>query len=596
MACIRIELSMTRSPIPILLLAMTVAACSDVGEGGIDPNCVSNGSTHYVCLPENEKLLYQVDNCNRPTEQTKKCLNEKSCQPGGANANAFCGTADALYCPLEGFDCNCPDPSPPILGCHTKGAKKADEETTLSYVNGCGVLQEKVEVTCAEGERCWYTWNEDGTLNEAAGEHCASSMDPSQKDSPYYKMACDNDMFMHATTGMEIDCRCNGATGIQECKNGTDAWGHGLRLGTGPSIHPMFAGSNSKWGGGFIHEGEFFAAVHYTGGGAGGVKSGAIYAFDIKNGNRRVVSGSYVGDNGRVDVGTGHTVGGEALPFLNHVKLGADGNFYTFGSNTLVNVEITRVNPKTGDRTLVWRRQQPSEGKDPDFPYGQCFDGRTSNDYDSGFQPVQFAERAFALGPDGSFYVGWNNDGAGVVKISADGKTCTHVSVWAEKKLAKKGGGVDVPYGTVDGMLYYNGEIYLNTKDVLLAVDAVTGDRRVFSGVTDIGGIGETNIFVDEARQLMFACGTNSTRKCSIHRLDDGNYAQGMFEIGSGQPIIKGKYPQKRGSAGAITNKNHNGYGAVALDPEDPNIAYIVVVSGIIKFELNTGNSFFISM
>lgn len=94
---------MIRFPIPILLLAMTVAACSGPDEGGIDPDCVSNGKTHYVCLPENEKLLYQVDNCNRPTEQTKKCLNEKSCQPGGANADAFCGTSDAR---TDGGDTN----------------------------------------------------------------------------------------------------------------------------------------------------------------------------------------------------------------------------------------------------------------------------------------------------------------------------------------------------------------------------------------------------------------------------------------------------------------------------------------------------------
>ena len=34
-------------------------------------------------------------------------------------------------------------------------------------------------------------------------------MDPSQSDSPWYQYACDFDMYMHATTGLIMDCRCN---------------------------------------------------------------------------------------------------------------------------------------------------------------------------------------------------------------------------------------------------------------------------------------------------------------------------------------------------------------------------------------------------
>ncbi|MEY3011590.1 MAG: hypothetical protein RIT45_325 [Pseudomonadota bacterium] len=150
------------------------------------------------------------------------------------------------------------------------------------------------------------------------------------------------------------------------------------------------------------------------------------------------VSGAYLDPKtGRVDVGSGFVVDGEALPFLNDIELGKDGKIYAFGSDTLNHVHITRVDPKTGARELVWRRQADADAGDANFPYGQCFSGRIDNAYAGGFASVQYAERAYALGNDGSFYIGWKNDGVGVVNVSADGKTCTIVSRWASNNKTK---------------------------------------------------------------------------------------------------------------------------------------------------------------
>ena len=143
----------------------------------------------------------------------------------------------------------------------------------------------------------------------------------------------------------------------------------------------------AKWGGGFIHNGELYAAVRYTGG-SNGAHPGAIYAIDIVTGDRRVVTGSYQTSTGQVNVGSGHTVNGDALPELTHIKLGADGMIYAIGSSTL-EVEITRVDPTTGARTLLWRRQQLADGMNASYPYGQCYDGRVSTGYIGGYQPVQ---------------------------------------------------------------------------------------------------------------------------------------------------------------------------------------------------------------
>lgn len=553
-----------------------------------------------MCKADRPTFLIQVDAAGRETAMTKKCLNDKICLPAAAGPNAVCGTGTEAFCVIDGtYDCGCPTPSPAIYGCDPRGSASGPEETKLFPLNGCGYLLEtEPPVICQVGDRCWSTWNPDGTLNERAGSHCASSMDESQRGSPFYQYACDVEIYMHATTSLEMDCRCNRSNAnMQECRPGSDAWGMGLRRGTGPHIHGI---NFAKWGPGFIHQGELFAPVHYTGGNAGSIKPGAIYAINLTTGDRRVVSGSYLGANGRVDVGSGYTLQGEALPFIVSIKLGADGMIYAAGSNTLTDVEITRIDPSNGARTLVWRRQNIADAANTAYPYGQCFDGRVSTAYAGGFQPVQYAERAFALGPNGTFYLGWNNDGVGVVRISADGTTCTHVSRWASNNTTQPlpdiGTGVTPQYGTINGLLHRNGVIYANTKDVMLAIDATTGDRSMFSNVAGIGGIGETSFFVDEVRGLFFACGTDAARKCSVHSLTDGNNAQGLFQIGQTQPLLVGKYPQLQGAKGALDNNNYNGFAAVALDPQDPNVLYFLVLSGVIKYEIDTGNSYFMSM
>jgi hypothetical protein len=298
-------------------------------------------------------MLFQADSCAVSTEgaATKKCLNDKKCLPSTTGGSAFCGTGTEIFCPLDGAQCNCAQAMPPILGCNTKGAASGPEETTLSEFDGCGVLKTEVATTCLIGERCWYTWLPDGSVDERAGAHCASSMGPSQRSSPFYAMACDEEIYMRATTGLFMDCRCNRSNAaMQACRPGSDAWGMGLRLGTGPHMHGI---NFAKWGGGFIHNGELFAPVHYTGGNAGGLKPGG----DLRHQHQHRRSSRRVG----------------------------------------------------------------------------------------------------------------------VVQISSDGTSCTHVSRWASHNLTTP------QYGTINGLLHRNGVIYANTKAVLLAIDATTGNRSVWA-------------------------------------------------------------------------------------------------------------------
>jgi hypothetical protein len=552
----------------------TEASCGDASV-----QCTATDTR--VCDPNEPRKVYRVDTCgDKKAEDT--CIGD----------NVHCTTISATEA-----SCLCDIPESPRLGCAAEGYAKIDNPTELGPVDACDRIVE-ITQTCMMGERCWWDFDDQGMA--ISDPFCATSINPRHRAEPFYAMGCDTSLYMAAQTDLPIDCRCNRSNmALQECRPAPDAWNNGLRLGSGPHTRGI---NLQKWGGGFLSKSskELFAVVQYVGGNAGNIKPGALYAFNYETGDRRVVSGSYIDDTGRHDVGSGYTPEGEILPFAVNAKLGADGNIYVNGSDTLNNVEITRVNPANGERTLVWRRQTVAEGMNANFPFGQCFSGRVSPSYIGGFDPVQNAERAFALAPDGGFYLAWKNDGVGVVHISPDGSTCSIVSRWASRNttapLPDIGGGVTPQYGTISGMLYRNGIVYAETKDILLTIDVVTGDRGIFSNVSGIGGIGETNFFVDEANKHFFACGTVSSRKCSVHDLDDGNNAQGLFQIGSGMPVISGKYGQIQGAKGALDNNNFNGFGAVAQDPDDANILYFIVDYAFIKYEIDTGNSYIISI
>lgn len=482
--------------------------------------------------------------------------------------------------------CACPLVEPATIAC---AGEKVDQEAVLGPLDVCGGLREITD-TCPFGERCW------GVEGDEFYSYCATSIDPRHaSSSEYYTRGCDADIYMHAQTNLPADCRCNRSSpGMAICYRHSDAWNAGLRVGSGPHTREI---NVQQWGGGFLHagDGELYATVHYTGGGSG-KKPGAIYAFDYKTGDRRVVSGSYLEADGRHDVGSGYTVDGEALHHVTDAELGADGMIYAYGTDLHDMAEITRVDRQTGARTLVWRRRTPADEGDAAFAHGQCFSSRDDSAYPGGKDPVRFAERAFAMGPDGAFYIGFKNDGVGIVRISPDGRTCEVISRWASRELPDIGGGFNPQYGTISGMLHYRGQIYFETQSMLFTADPSTGDRVVFSAVSGIGGVGETNFVVDEQRQVLFACGTVDSRKCSVHRLDDGNVAQGLFQIGATQPVLEGAYPQVQGAKGALDHGQHLGFAAFGIDPEDNDVMYFVMISGMLTYEVSTGNSYISSM
>ncbi len=562
-------------------LFISSLACGSASEA--DPCTPDEGVVNTVCSEDGRRVL-RVDSCGDEAGSPLTCSADLSCVADSAT-EASCGCAPS---------------DPPMYACYAEGAQKIDNPTEIGLVDACGYfVSETPEQTCMLGERCWYEWDEDGEI--VGAPFCATSIDPKHRDKEHYVRGCDNEIYMHAQTTLQIDCRCNRSNmDLPHCRATPDAYDRlGLRLGSGPVTRDI---NFQQWGGGFLDpvEKELVVSVHYTGGEAPGIKPGAIYAVNYETGDRRVLSGSYYDEEGRHDVGGGYTFEGEAFPFLVDLELGPDGQIYAAGSDTLDNVEITRVDPETGDRALVWRRQNEANAGDAGYPFGQCWSGRVSNLYPGGFSPVQYALRAFTMDAEGNFYLGFHNDGVGVVKISSDGSTCAVLSRWASRNntapLPDVGAGPTFQYDQISGMLHHGGEVYAVTEDTLIAIDEESGDRRVFSNAGGIGGIGETNFFHDPTRDVLFACGTDAARKCSVHRMSDGNDAQGLFRVGTEMPVLSGKYPQTQGAKGSLDNNNRNAFGAVLMDPADNNILYFVVSYGFIKYEIDTGNSYTFSL
>ena len=105
---------------------------------------------------------------------------------------------------------------------------------------------------------------------------------------------------------------------------------------------------------------------------------------------------------------------------------------YTYGGSTGESTsatrEIVRIDPKTGQRTLMWLAQNPDTGDITGTWAGQCF----RPDAFGAKQSVGLQSHGFEIGPDGTFYLSYRGirEGDGVLSISADGQKCTVLSGW----------------------------------------------------------------------------------------------------------------------------------------------------------------------
>ena len=88
---------------------------------------------------------------------------------------------------------------------------------------------------------------------------------------------------------------------------------------------------------------------------------------------------------------------------------------------------------------MVWKAKNKKFSPKVDEKYGQCY--RPNGKYPEQ-SSVEIMALAFAMGPKDEFYLSMHDvrAGDGILKISADAKTCTPISVWGNAKGHNPGG------------------------------------------------------------------------------------------------------------------------------------------------------------
>lgn len=441
------------------------------------------------------------------------------------------------------------------------------------------------------------------------------SLKNSQADSPYFYKQCTLSQFLSKPSALPVDCRCNrnDAGEFPTCILVARAKAHGFTFGKGPKVAPLnigrfVAGFTNKSTKELISVAKWLDIKTRPENGIA-VHVGVVMGIDVKTGDRRIISGRYADPKkGTYDIGKGPIL---SYPF--EIQKGPNGKFYvaSYGytrhtSSLVGTVDIIRVDPKTGDRTYVWRSNHLGSTWDANkSPYGHCPNGRTSTKF--GKQSVQFGRKAFAMDPQGNFYLSYAHngytdysDGIGIAKISADGKTCTIVT---SNKVGKNnhvykgknvGTGPGPQAGPYHGMLYKDGFLYASIiiGEQLYKIDVATGNREVIytkSGSGQVFGSTATHIRWDPYRKLIWQDGLSS----QVLLFDPATK--------TGAPL-----------GCALNNRNFHGIRCAvfgtpwqtnpALEhgfwfhPTDPDIVFFSRLYGIVRYELSTGNNYIFSL
>jgi hypothetical protein len=330
---------------------------------------------------------------------------------------------------------------------------------------------------------------------------------------------------------------------------------------------------------------------------------GAVIAIDPNLRHRRVISGHYVDPVlGNQVVGTGPVL---AYPF--EVQQGPDGNYYVatynyvrINNSLFPTVDIVKVDPSTGDRTMVWRSNHLGYNFDnQDNPYGHCAHGRAER---TGYASVAVGRKSFGIDDQGNFYLSYahnGNDsysnGIGIIKVSPDGSSCdfvTRTKTGANNLIYQGvniGTGPEPQAGPYKGMLVRNGKLYVSTAldDDLYEVDIATGNRVALhtEDQDNVSGSSGTHVLWDYHRDLIWQMGLSS----AILFYDPSNGDVTPFGCNDLYRDYKGI--NCRRATGALHANGMPLERGGWFHPTDPNIFFQVSDLSITRVDLRSTNS-----
>jgi len=616
----------------------------DVDLGGEVDSSVPCGTEvpgRLVCNPDDLEYLYTVDGCGTPLERDTRCFRPKVCEED-AEGQASC------RCELTGnLTCRASNTFVNSLYDDTYVVRERACTESSAEIDPADIVD-----TCGFGQVCFvddYDETDHDQRNEGQA-FCARSV--TDEGSPYLDFGCDAVFteYMRYPTDLEVDCRCrisgvsgsqaNGGSGADPADpNDTDPeTGHprgAIKNCSQPGVvddhqwpvaygdGPVFSDYNpgaSTWYGAELDPAtrEIFAVINW--GNTDITNTSSIVAWNVDSKDRRVVSGLLPNSvAGLESFGSGYESptaflvdsGGETQPLtdVDTIRLADDGNLYASSQQ-----EIIRVNPTTGARQLVWRRQQETITGDLTATYGQCF--RPS--YLGREDGLQLEFTSFAVGPAGEFYKGFRDvrGGSGVLRISADGGTCEVVGRWngrgdqAPNPEDSVPAPADVGSGYIPnpltaqvyGMLVHDGSLYMSISGDLVAMDLSTGVRTRVDDPSLPYSTGYTAMSYDPNREVIWTSGFSGAIFGNVI-VDPatGQKERIVTDTGRedypGEAILDSVYPGGGSAAntggGASSNNNGTQLGGVVVDPLNPDIVYgVTVVGGLLKLELSTFNNY----
>lgn len=487
-------------PLALLVLLTSCGLIDDVTGPGEDDTADTDTEgescpdpqARQVCSPDDPTATYWEDSCGEIGDVAEQCPGIWLCIDGEGSADAECGCANIES---EG---RCYNEFPGLYGLNMIGS-----ETVCGNVNTDPA--DAIEI-CDPGERC-------DTLFGGPPE-CVRSISEEQADSPYYDYSCGGfTEWLEYPTNLEADCRCRfiGDIGVDpqdepgngnvcdpindinrtgKIMNCTEAstWAQQpwpLDYGSGQSFRAYR--DNTATGGEFFgtawidESRELVAVMRWSRPEFG--HTGAVVAFQVDTGARRIISGVYPDpelstspgavpfeefledlaaeegpeaaypdptdpDIDSLNLPYGHFGSGyisrsrltnqpylQPLSGASIIRRGPDGMLYVGGAGTGQGsskwYEIVRVDPDTGHRELVWKSQfyanSRYESGEIDDVYGQCFRHGFETYYR---QSVQITHNSMVVASDGTFYIGFDDPrmGSGLLRIAADGSTCEFAS------------------------------------------------------------------------------------------------------------------------------------------------------------------------
>ena len=368
--------------------------------------------------------------------------------------------------------------------------------------------------------------------------------------SPYYDRPCPLVQHREHKSSLIADCRCGPnkvlTSGIPICLRPYELRMRGGSVGEGPSYADLYEAS---YMGGELDEsqgpeGTLVLAMSF---GGSSDRRGAIVALDVATGDRRVVSG---------ETPDGATVGeGPSFASVLDVRSAPGGVLYAWTRGQFPNSQsIVRVDPTSGDRTVVWRAG--------DAAYPQCAE--------------QHADNGFAVDSQGRVYISaWRG---AIGRLTADFATCEPFST--SESIAN---------GFIQGFSIANNKLYGMTTagKNFFEIDL---DTREGTLIVSFGGArqyGERWPIWDADRGVFWMAGLMNTSTVAAFEPSTGRAA--LHHNGGGV------FPWMPLGAGGPAQINSLNYAPVFLH-SNGHLFLAIDGMAMVEYEPSTGNSVVLSL